>query len=585
MFPVIQILCALVIGIMFLEYAPLCFHPLWTPLGTLLGLLLIILVGAWLRWRIEDRFDRTREDPEARERAVLGLYRHLGWFRWSPILVYFPICWVLGWPALVAGGRLDVTILLDKIAALVPFLVALVLAWIMQFYMERILTGKDMRLRPYLGFHVRQTTLPLLPVFGLLAIADVVEASPVARLYIAAFPFLYVGMLAAFVTVIYMFSGPVMKVIFKTRPLPNESLRKRLENFAHRLGFEYRELLSWQTGLNIINAAIVGGLARFRYVLFTEGMLGGFSEEETEAVFAHEIGHAKSLHIHLYFVFALSLFFLYQLAIEAIGLVLPEDLKNDPLVIIGLFILVVATYWRVLFGFVSRKFEREADLFAALALGDPHRFIHALEEVARKSGILRKLPSWRHHSIAERVTFLESAFSDPEEADRFRRSARRVKLGLMVILVASAALVMRDVTPRLEAGKMFLEAVEAMENGDCARAKAAVRRSREDPAVERFFAESVLNHLSAGEVDPETMDILLLVDILIRFGNTENAHEVFERVIRRGESMLENGDPKGAKNLLKRVLEYRRTWDEEMDARVNEFRLELRSCQAAEERP
>ena len=49
--------------------------------------------------------------------------------------------------------------------------------------------------------------------------------------------------------------------------------------------------------------------------------------------------------------------------------------------------------------------------------------------------------------------------------------------------------------------------------------------------------------------------------------------------------MLENGDPKGAKNLLKRVLEYRRTWDEEMDARVNEFRLELRSCQAAEERP
>lgn len=583
MFPVIQILCALVIGIMFLDYAPLCSHPLWTPLGTLLSLLLIIPVGAWLRGRIQARFEETLGDPEARERAVLRLYRHLGWFRWSPILVYFPVCWVLGWPAYISGGSLSGAILLDKIAAFVPFLIALALAWTMQFYMERILTGRDMQLRPYLGFHARQTAFPLLPVFGILAIGDIIDALPVARLYTSAFPVLYIGLYAVVFTMIFMFGGPLMKVVFKTKSLPGESLRKRLESFAHRLGFDYRALLLWKTDLNIINAAIIGGLARYRYVLFTEGMLESFSQEETEAVFAHEIGHAKNFHLHLYFVFALALLFLYQLAFEGLEFILPEDLMNDPLVFLGLFILVVATYWRAVFGFVSRKFEREADFFAARAVGDPNRFIQALEEVARKGGMLRVLPSWRHHSIAQRVKFLENAFSDPEEAERFRRSVRRVKVGLVVILLASAALAMRDVGPRLEAGTLFLEAVEAMEAGEYSRAKAAVRRSAEDLDVECYFERSVLYHFSGGRIDPETLDILLLVDIFIRNGKAESAQEVFERVIRRGESMLEEGDLAGAINLLKRVLDYHRYWDTEMDARVNEFRRELRRATAAED--
>jgi tetratricopeptide (TPR) repeat protein len=75
-------------------------------------------------------------------------------------------------------------------------------------------------------------------------------------------------------------------------------------------------------------------------------------------------------------------------------------------------------YFRFLFGFFMRYFERQADLFALKIMGSPEPLIRSLEKISYSSGQSRNLPSWHHFSIAQRVTFLESAGRRPDLARR-----------------------------------------------------------------------------------------------------------------------------------------------------------------------
>jgi tetratricopeptide (TPR) repeat protein len=88
-----------------------------------------------------------------------------------------------------------------------------------------------------------------------------------------------------------------------------------------------------------------------------------------------------------------------------------EDLSS--LVMTLPLALGLILYFRYLFGFFMRNFERQADLYALRALGSPAPLIRSLEKIAYASGQSRDLPSWHHFSIAERVHFLSLAARFP----------------------------------------------------------------------------------------------------------------------------------------------------------------------------
>jgi STE24 endopeptidase len=118
----------------------------------------------------------------------------------------------------------------------------------------------------------------------------------------------------------------------------------------------------------------------------------------------------------------------------------------------------------VAFGFLSRRCERQADLFGcrAVSCSDPHcevhtaetqlasgkalcptgirTFIRALDRVAAVNGISRGKPgwlqSWLHSTIARRVEFLENVVVDPSLARRFQRRVGLVKWGIIAGLSA-----------------------------------------------------------------------------------------------------------------------------------------------------
>ncbi|MBN1489717.1 MAG: M48 family metalloprotease, partial [Phycisphaerae bacterium] len=134
---------------------------------------------------------------------------------------------------------------------------------------------------------------------------------------------------------------------------------------------------------------------------------------------------------------------------------------------IGALFLIAAT-WGVAFGWVSRRFERQADLFGARLVTPPadactlpckvhheaegivpvakalcatgaHTFAGALHRIAALNGIPEEARSWRHSSIASRMRFLEELAADPAAVRRFSRTILVIRVVLVIGTVIGLA--------------------------------------------------------------------------------------------------------------------------------------------------
>jgi STE24 endopeptidase len=192
--------------------------------------------------------------------------------------------------------------------------------------------------------------------------------------------------------------------------------------------------------------------------------------KQIEAVFAHEAGHVRHHHIPHFLMFALSAWVLVAVLMEALAVLAlrsPDSLVSL-ITIQTAGMLGTLALWGIGFGWVSRRFERQADLFGARCAApldssceypcsvhpdDATRldqsgrvcatgaaiFASALERVALLNGIPREERSWRHSSIASRIRFLLSLAADPSRAVRFERIVRRTQIIMLVIGLGGSA--------------------------------------------------------------------------------------------------------------------------------------------------
>jgi STE24 endopeptidase len=277
-----------------------------------------------------------------------------------------------------------------------------------------------------------------------------------------------------------------VRIAWPTRSLPPGPLRDRLEHLARRVGFRCTDILVWDTNQVVVNAGVTGSLPWFRYVLLTDALVENLGPHEVAAVFGHEIGHIAHRHL-VYFGFfilgSIGVLFLGEHALGPLGRLLPASLSlslSSPawlswlagestaatLVKSGAALVAMALYFLVAFGFVSRRFERQADVFGCrvvscgLADCPPHAdldghpsssgpgpssvplcpvgiriFINALANVAMLNGMRPTAWSWRHGSIVRRIDFLERLVGRPEAETRFQTGVRRMRRGLAAVLV------------------------------------------------------------------------------------------------------------------------------------------------------
>ena len=164
--------------------------------------------------------------------------------------------------------------------------------------------------------------------------------------------------------IVFLLAPEVLRRVLQTEPLPPGPLRRRLEELCHRTGMRYRQILLWRTQNNMGNAAVMGFIPQVRYVLLSDLLLETMTDEQIEAVFAHEIGHVVHRHMAWYVVFFIILGMLFAGPGQALADQL--DAWGLPEQFIGALGMMGFVGGMLLgFGFLSRRCERQADVYAA----------------------------------------------------------------------------------------------------------------------------------------------------------------------------------------------------------------------------
>lgn len=433
MIPIVPIIFAVIIGpsYLFLRIEPGylygldAYDPLYSPLLALLVSALPLLLGELLLRSVRRMVTRTAPGqglPRVFNSALLT-------YRLSVLLVYAIAVYFLHWPRVIDDLGIKGWVLVDKIMVLAPFGISLAGSWVTSYRLQRLMRpGKRIRFAEFMLFQLRMTALPILPLGFVVLLVDIVENTESLRALFEQFPYFVWVAVLVFLVAIFLFMPLALRRIWTVRPLEDGPLRQELEAFSRQLRFQCREILVWKTQGDLINAAIIGLVAPLRYVILTDGLLRHLGADAIKAVFAHEVGHAKKNHIPLYFVFSASFIFLF-LSLEQRFMPSAGEDTSELLLLLVLWAGLFVVYWWLLLGFISRRFECQADLFGATAVGDPKIFIDALEKISDLSGNVRAKRSWRHFSVAQRVHFLEDYFESLASRHRFRR-AIRVMMGL-----------------------------------------------------------------------------------------------------------------------------------------------------------
>ena len=408
------------------------------------------------------------------EQRFLGKVGALGKaYRLFIVGAYAFVLFVAGWAPLGAeiaeGAESDA---LTMAVVLIPLVVLLVVGWMALFWADRALrmalferagaaaadVARQWSLLRYLEFMLRQYLLVLaVPLLVLLAVSDGLIrlfGSPAESSVSAVV--LFAAVLAAVVL-----AGPWLRFCWRTEPLPQGELRDRLYALANRARVHVGEVLVWRTNLTIANGAMIGVLAPVRYIMITDALLLALSPipEEVESVFAHEVAHVKYHHTLLYVAMAVGGMSLAMLAGEVAAAATASSWLVNAAVV-----ACVAIYWWLGFGFVSRRCELEADLYACrattcpaacsppdpgrsaapgMAGGNsicPHRvqaFVSALERISRLNGLPENRRGWRHFSVARRSAFLAWVLGDPSRVIQVERSFRRLKMAAVGIAFAA----------------------------------------------------------------------------------------------------------------------------------------------------
>jgi len=354
----------------------------------------------------------------------------------------------LRWPALVdellAAHWWGV--LARDVALLVPVLVMALTVMAFQHRFEYRQGRVSLALGPYLWLRFRvELAIILVPWLALVLLTGATslafEGSELAGVAeaIAA---------GAVVVGVVVLSPVLLRVIWSTSSLPSGPLRQRLDALCRRERFRCQDILVWHTHRHLANAAVVGPVPFLRYVLLTDALLRNCTAEEAEAVFAHEIGHVRRHHLPLYLVFGAAFLCFYVNVLDLVALTgwvqpLPNLLAFDMSAGQATVMLTfAAVYWGLGFGFLSRRMEQQADLFAMTAASEPLAFLTGLGKLAAASppgSEPRSASSWRHFSIERRVGFLTDVLADPTVAARFQRRMAAMQVALLAAFALAAA--------------------------------------------------------------------------------------------------------------------------------------------------
>ncbi len=425
------------------------FVDLWVNAGTLCLFLAVFGLETWRRFH---RLYLLALDNRQGSYSLQRGYQQTTQYLMILALIFFASeIYLLNFKSLVAvipgAGRFAS---LEGALGITLYLIHVALIWILGYPAQATIFRSFQTRGSYLRSQL-QFNLPILfPWFLITLLSDLIElvSSPGLRSFLNQ-PLGEMIYVLIFLTVLSIFFPFLIKTWWQCRPIPEGPKKEILFDFCRKLGAPFQQIFLWPAfGGSMLTAGVMGLVKRFRYLLITPSLLDLLEPEELMGVVAHEIGHIRKKHL----LFYLGFFAGYILLAVFFSQWLTRQLFQYPAILDFLYswrdyfedltsvfmVLPVALglilYFRFLFGFFMRNFERQADLFALKTMGSPEPLIRSLEKIGYSSGQSRNLPSWHHFSIAQRVAFLESAGRRP---DLVRRHDKKIywSIGLFFFLL------------------------------------------------------------------------------------------------------------------------------------------------------
>lgn len=443
-----------------------------TVIASLVPMVLVGAVSHLMLWRIGRGLDRTGRG------GLLGLADMVVSLSRLGVLVTFAgVVWGVGWFDAVRAVVGDVVGVDEMVALLPPVLVVAWMWWAYAPIDRRVreaslyarLEGGELVDRPPTRFefvwdHMRHGVLVVLvPIFLLISWAEVIErllglSASAGGAEVTRTDMLAVVLQLAGVVVVLSLAPLMLRGLWSTRPLGAGVMRDRLMSLCRAHKVRCSELLVWRSRTGMLNGAMVGVLPWLRYVLLTDALLERLAGEHVEAVMAHEVGHARRHHLpwllasiiaSVGVVWGVADLAMRYLAEHGVGAGWLGAWLGTVLTVAGVVMGVVV------FGLVSRRFELQADAFAAQHLsgmreGDDMRdrritqdavyaMAGALGAVALHNHIPTGKFTYRHGSIRGRQKALQRLAGERVYGLAIDRSVRRIKwltlLGLGVIVV------------------------------------------------------------------------------------------------------------------------------------------------------
>ncbi len=434
-------------------------------------LIIFLLKGAAYHYLVRRAHTKGRASSDKQYFAVEQKFSILAIFVFAVDVYFLDIKYYLSFLSL--HGKLPALL---SLGGLTLFFFYLSLLWLAARKNYLVIFGRHYRAGEFVINNIKFNLPIVLPWLLINFLADFLNILP--------FPFLKtlassewgesILFLLFFILLAVIFPA-LIKNLWNCQRLPDSPARSHMEDFCRKQNFRYTDIMLWPLYEGkMLTAGVMGISKRYRYLLITPALLEALTPSEVEAVLAHEIGHIKKYHLQLY----LLLFIGFGIVVSLVASPLLYLLLNanffyhiinatgvDPETALTFWgtaplFIVILLYFRFVFGFFMRNFERQADAQVFAALGDSTPLINSLEKIGWLSGNIRDKPSWHHFGIGERVEFLEKCSRDRTLIARHDRKVYG-SIVLFVFLLIFSTGVFWNMTLEIEdeANIRFIEAV------------------------------------------------------------------------------------------------------------------------------
>jgi len=330
------------------------------------------------------------------------------------------------------------------------FLAYLAIIWACAYEAYRKLYMSELSRRSYIISNISFSIPVLLPWLLLSGVADLIHVLPfdLPRQFLSTTE----GEVIYFIFFLFAVAifGPVLiQKFWQCTPLAPGYDRRQIESLCHKAGLEYADILRWPIFEGrMLTAGVMGLIRHFRYILVTDALLRMLRPEEIDAVIAHEIGHIKRKHLLFYLFFfggymlfsyaSFDLIIYFIIYTEPVYRFLSHEIFNSSDITSFMYsavtILSFLIYFRYIFGYFMRNFERQADIYVYTLFDSAQPLIATFEKIAMTSGESPDKPNWHHFSISERISYLKKC-----EADKgwILRHDRKVRKSIAVYLIGT----------------------------------------------------------------------------------------------------------------------------------------------------